>query len=351
MIAQVCLALCWLARADTAVGVPAAHGAVLRIVESSALYLSDESDRSYGPYEMYPTADTLWIDPTTGIERVVSPQNVTIRSTRATFVGTTVASVRAHSGAWSRRAFDPWVVLADWRHDTAVRVAGTRAYRDYERVALTRPGRYGVDTLLVDEHTAIPVALERTEAQYFLGPVHVVYDYETWYDVGRGALYPSSITRLVDGALDESRSYDAYGGSSRRVPSDSAPTIVVPDTTVTLIVDPLHRFPADPLDTVAVGAGTYLLVNRAFTSVVSLQRDTVFIFDTPGGEDRAKLEHERVRQLFPGRHPTVLVTMNAVWPHIAGMRYWVSQGATVEASSKIVPFLREVLAPRTTSRS
>jgi hypothetical protein len=349
MLAQVCLAACWLARADSAVGIPAAHDAVLRIVESSAQYLSDESDRSYGPYIMSPSTDTLWVDPITGVERVASLQNVMIRSTRATFVGPNAASVRAHSGAWSRRAFDPWVVLAEWRHDTTVRVAGKRAYRDYQRVALTRPGRYGVDTLLLDEQTAIPVALMRAEAHYFLGPIRVVYDYETWYDVGRGALYPVSTTRLVDGTLDESRAYDPYGGVSRLVPRDSAPAIVVPDTTVTLTVDPFHRFPADPLDTVPVGAGTYLLVGRAFTSVVSLQRDTVFLFDTPGGQDRAVLEHERVSQLFPGHHPVVLVTMNAVWPHIAGTRYWVAQGATIVASDKIVPFLRQVLARRWTA--
>jgi hypothetical protein len=45
----------------------------------------------------------------------------------------------------------------------------------------------------------------------------------------------------------------------------------------------------------------------------------------------------------------VLVTMNPVWPHIAGMRYWLSQGATVVASEKIVSFLRQVLARQWTA--
>ncbi len=349
MLLQVCLGLCWLARADRAIGVPAANGAVLRIVESSAQYLSDESDRPYGPFIMNPSSDTEWVDPATGVERVANGKTVVIRSTRATFVDGTLASVRMHSGAWSRRAFDPWVVLAEWRRDTTVRVAGTRLYRDYRRVALTRQGRYGTDTLLVDSATAIPVALVRTEAHYFLGPIRVVYDYETWEDAGRGALYPASTTRLVDGTLDESRWVDPYNGGAVLVRSDSTPAISVADTTVTITVDPQHRFTVDPLDTVAVGGGTYLLVNKPFTSAVSLQRDTVFIFDTPGGEDRAQREHERVSQLFPGRHATVLVAMNAVWPHIAGLRYWVSQGATVVTSSKNVSFLRQVLERRWTA--
>jgi hypothetical protein len=39
------------------------------------------------------------------------------------------------------------------------------------------------------------------------------------------------------------------------------------------------------------------------------------------------LEHERVGQLFPGHHATMFVAMNPVWPHIAGLRYWVAHGA------------------------
>jgi hypothetical protein len=41
--------------------------------------------------------------------------------------------------------------------------------------------------------------------------------------------------------------------------------------------------------------------------------------------------------------------MNAVWPHIAGMRYWVSQGATVVAARANVPYLRSVLEQRWTT--
>jgi hypothetical protein len=40
--------------------------------------------------------------------------------------------------------------------------------------------------------------------------------------------------------------------------------------------------------------------------------------------------------------------LNPVWPHIAGMRYWVAHGATVVASRPIVPYLRSVLARRWT---
>jgi hypothetical protein len=339
----------WLARADSAVGITSARGAVLRLAGSNAKYFTDESDRWYAPFVIYPSADTVWVDPATGVERAVASQTLFIRSARATFADGAVASARAHAAAWIRRAFDPWAVLAEWRGDTAVRIAGRRLYRDYSRVALTRPGRYGVDTLLLDERTAIPVALARTETHYFLGPIHVVYDYQTWFDVGRGALYPMSTTRLIDGESAESRFVNLYTGGGALVPADSAPAIVVPDTAVRLAIDPHDLFAADPLDTIAVGPGTYLLVNHGFTSVVSLQRDTIFILDTPSGQERARLEHERVAQLFPGQHPYVLVAMNAVWPHIAGMRYWVSQGAAVVASRPVVPYLHSVLDRRWTA--
>jgi hypothetical protein len=39
----------------------------------------------------------------------------------------------------------------------------------------------------------------------------------------------------------------------------------------------------------------------------------------------------------------VLITLNHVWPHIAGLRYWVAHGASVIAPRGIVPFLQSVL--------
>jgi hypothetical protein len=38
--------------------------------------------------------------------------------------------------------------------------------------------------------------------------------------------------------------------------------------------------------------------------------------------------------------------MNAIWPHIAGMRYWVSQGAAVVTARPIAPYVRSVLERR-----
>jgi hypothetical protein len=337
----------WLGRAAAATGLTTARGTVLRLVESRATFLSDQSDRTYEPYIMQPTTDTIWLDPTTGIERARYGRVTYIRSDRATFRITdsaAVADARMHGQFWSHRAFDPWIVLIDWTRDPAVRVAGRRRYRDYTRVLLTRTGRFGTDTLYLDERTGLPIRLARMEPHYFLGPTQVAYVYASWFDVGRGALYPISITRFVDGHVNESRYADPFNGGETLVATDSVPPIAVPDTALTLPVEPQHRLLANPPDTVGVGAGTYLLVSRAFTSVVTLQRDTVFVLDAPAGEALAEQDRAWVVRLFPGPHAIVLIAMNPVWPHIAGLRDWVAHGAAVVASRPIVPYLRAVVA-------
>jgi hypothetical protein len=347
------VAQAWLTRAITAVGMPSPRGAVLRLVERSATFLTDESDRTYAPYIMQPGTDTVWLDPATGVEHAIYGARTYIRSERATWRITdsgAVADPRLHGQFWSHRAYDPWIVLTEWARDSSVRLAGERRYRDYDRVVLTRPDRFGTDTLYLDKRTALPIRLARMEAHYFLGTIHAAYVYTSWYNVSANAVYPISVTRSVGGQLDESRYIEIYEGGARVVARDSAPQIVVPDPALTLPLEPQHRFiTADVPDTVNASAGTYLLVSRSFTSVVSLQRDTIFVFDTPADQLRAAQDRAWTQRLFPGPHPIVLVAMNPVWPHIAGLRYWVAHGAAVVGSRPIVPYLRSVVAQRWTA--
>ncbi len=340
----------WLARARSAVGLTAAGDSVIRIVESIEQPLADESDRPDPPYIGQITSDTVWVDPATGVERVrlPGPRGATyLRGARATFrVGPDGATgdAGAHSRLWGGRAFDVWAELEEWARDARVAVGGRCQYRAAMRIVLTRPGAFGAERLLLDEQTAIPIALERTEAHYFLGPYRARYLYATWTAVGARALYPVTATLMVDGEPEETRS--AFPGAVTLVGKGEAPPVAIPDSSLVLPIEPQHRFRSDSLTPVAVGGGTYLLVNRAFTSVASLAGDTVFLFDSPAGEVRARNERVLLDSLFAGRHPVVFVAMNHVWPHIAGMRYWVAHGATVVTSAANVSFVRSVLARR-----
>lgn len=101
-------------------------------------------------------------------------------------------------------------------------------------------------------------------------------------------------------------------------------------------------------DTVRIGANAFLLRTRAYTNAVVLARDTVFILDAQTGEDRARADSAWIGRLFPGRHPFVLVVSDLAWPHIAGVRYWVANGATVVSHEASRGFLQRVVARRWT---
>ena len=233
------------------------------------------------------------------------------------------------------RAMDPWAVLADWRGAPGVRVVEECMYRDYWRVVLGRATADGAERLYVDPKTGVPTKLERREPHYLWGDVNAEYLWSIWSPVkGSRALAPQFAYRLVDGETDEQRVLSKYAIAAR----DSAGLLTIP-ADVTPAPPPAATNP----DTVRVTARTFLLVTRAYTNVVSLQRDTVFIFDAQTSAERAQHDSVWIGKLFPGRHPIVLVVTDLAWPHIAGVRYWAGQGATVVSHPASRAFLERVL--------
>lgn len=342
----------WLARSAHALGMDVVGDSVLRITSVGVRLLTDQSDRPYAPYIVTAATDTVWYDPTTAVERVsvqLSGRGTYLRSPTATVRlndSSSSPDPRMHSQLWSARAFNPWAVLGEWSERPSVRVSSECAYRDAKRVVLASAGALGEERLFLDERTAVPVKLERTESHYFLGPMRVEYVYATWSNAGTRAMAPLSVSRVVDGVPDESRS--GVTAPPVLIARSAAPPMTMPASSSPMPVAPDARFPALPPDTVRVGANTFLLVSPVFTSVVSLQRDTVFVLDATAGETRAKQDEAWVRRLFPGQHHVAVVTLNHVWPHIAGVRYWVSRGATVIASETTAPFVSSVLRKRWT---
>ncbi len=230
---------------------------------------------------------------------------------------------------------DPWAVLADWRSAPDVRVAEECMYRDYWRTVLTRSTADGAERLFVDPKTGVPTKLERRELHYLWGDVNAEYVWSIWSPVkGSRALAPQFAFRIVDGETEEQRDLGQYAIVAR----DSAGAFTIP-ADATPAPAP---FSANP-DTVRVAPSTFLLVTRAYTNVVSLQRDTVFVLDAQTGAERAQRDSVWIGKLFPGRHPVVLVVTDLAWPHIAGVRYWVAQGATVVSHFASRTFLQRVI--------
>jgi hypothetical protein len=327
-------------------GVSRVMGRVLHIRSRIVRELRDLGDRSDPPFDAFDTDEDFWFDPTASIERTspMGPKSALWSGVRSTLSGTDSlqpAPVALHGLASWERSFNPWAVVADWLARGDAVVEGRCAFRGLPRLTLRRLSGPRAEHLLVSESDGLPVALRRTEPSYFKGPESVEYRYGDWDRVG-SALFPMGVMRVVGGAKDRLRIVGASGATL--VSRDSAPPFpamaafgMMPDS---LLVPPEPYWTDAPPDTVRVGTHAFLLVNRSFTSAIALVADTVFILDSPQGDRRARQDSSWIGKLFPGRHPLVFVAATDIWPHIAGLRYWVANGATVVTHPLTAPMIR-----------
>jgi hypothetical protein len=345
-----------LQRAALAIALDATMGRVLHIEGFDVANHAFESDRPDSP-PFLAAVSTLdaWLDPRTGVERTVSqltlggtqPAVTTLGGAAASFVvrdTTVVPSPSAHGDLYAARPLDVWAMLADWNAAADVRTVATCAYREYPRLVLSRRGPLGEERLFIDPKSWYPVKLDRVEPHYLWGAVHVEYLYSTWQRDG-ALRWPASSFRVVDGSTDVTRTYSAV----RLVPPDSAPPLrLLAQAAAMEIAQPAWLAPTNP-DTVRVGPNTFILHNVGFNETVTLVRDTVYVFDATQGEPRAREDSAWIARLFPGKHPIALVVTDIAWPHVAGVRFWVANGATVLTHRANRPFLQRVIDRRWTA--
>lgn len=313
-----------------------------------------ESDRTYPPALAEVAALDHWFDPATGVERVRQRTTIggyeygfeSIGDARASYLVADTAlkpSEETHSAMYESRPLNVWAMLDDWLAATDVRVEGQCSYRDYPRVVLTRRGARGPERLFLDPKSGYPTKLDRVEPHYLWGQRHVEYVYSTWQRVGSAHL-PGGSFRVEDGLTTIARTF----GKTRFAPRDSAPSLRLPARDASMAFPlPVFLRPTRP-DTVRVSSSTFLLRNRGYTEAVTLQRDTVFVFDATQGDDRVKEDSAWIATLFPGRHPVVVVVTDLAWPHVAGVRAWVARGATIASHRAAQSFLSEVVNRRWT---
>ena len=344
-------------RARHAVGMPSG-GRVLRVQMQETRLQQIQSDRTYAPFfDLFRTQET-WLDPATGAELArgtggaypgmalpASPFPTLTSATGQWVLRDTVPVASPdYSQAASTRPVNPWNVLSDFARSTDVRATGRCIFRDYPRVALERTGPLGPETLLLDPKSWVPVGLVREEPHFLLGQVQAEYVWSNWSGVDGGGLFPLTAFRSVDGEVEISRTVTG----ATLLPPDSAPPLTIPDTALVLPATPAAFARPERPDTTRVAPNTWLLTNRWYTTTVTLQRDTVFVLDATLGEPRARQDAEWIRTLFPGTHPVVLVVTDLAWPHIAGVRYWVANGATVVSHRAAREFLTRVIERRWT---
>ena len=345
-------AAAWLERAAAATGLSRMNGRILHYRAMQNAEQNFQSDRTYPPFFSAYASQEIWFDGASGTERVRS-ENVyprsgpargpeTVYTPRSSWLvrDTVFQPIEAlHRLGTYQRALNPLAVIGDWQRDGSAKVEGRCIYRDFPRVALRRPDG---SRLFIDPKTAIPVKLETRERHFLWGTVLAEYLWSTWTLVD-GITVPTSSFRLADGAIEISRTM----GQAALVSADGTPKLSVPDPQLAMdaSVVPMFLRPDRP-DTVRVGPNTFLLVNRGYTQAVTLARDTVFVFDATQGEERARQDSVWIGALFPGRHPIVVVVTDLAWPHIAGVRFWVANGATVVSHQSFRPFLEQVVSRR-----
>jgi hypothetical protein len=342
--------------AAAATGLNVARGRVLKVQGFDIVSQDYQSDRMYPPFLSSVDTFDSWFSPETGVERTSTrtaiagntyPGATSLGSSMASYIVRDTALVpreNLHAALYATRPLNVWAMLDDWLSSPNVRVGERCQYRDYPRLVLSRAGPRGEERLFVNERNDVPIKLDRTEPHYLWGQVHVEFIYSTWQRF-EDVLLPGVSFRMVDGRATIERTFASIGLVAR----DSAPALVIPhrDTPMGYAIAGF-LMPTEP-DTVRVGPNTFLLKNPGYAETVTLDRDTVYMFDATQGETRAQKDSAWIGRLFPGRHPIVVVVTDLAWPHVAGVRYWVAQGATIVSHTAARSFLESVVARRWTA--
>ncbi len=343
-----------LARAKEVMGFASAGQSVIHYRAVAAAEQNYQSDRTYPPFFSAMQVKEGWFDPQSGVERV---------STQTTFPGggPTPALVSFTDG---RRAFglakeqmrplprtsmatrylNPWNVIADWTTEGAARFIGHAVYHDYSRIVLARATSDGEQRLFVDPKTGFPIKLELEEKHYLWGQRHIEYLYANWTLSSGGIMEAGASFRLADGKTEISQTI----GDVEMISHDAALQLSLPEGSAQ-VPDALPLF-LQPLDLkiVQVGPKTYLLSNPGYTEAVTAIGNEIFLFDATQGEGRARKDAEAIAKLFPGKHKLTVVVTDLAWPHVAGVRYWVANGATIIAHKAAREFLQSVVDRRWT---
>lgn len=312
-----------------------------------------QSDRTYPPFFSAMEIKESWFDPRTAVERTNTqttypgggpspPQLVLTDATRA------FASSNEHfnilpAPSLRSRYLNPWAVVGDWATTGDARFVGREPYRDYERIVLTRTTPSGEQRLFLDPKSGYPVKLDLDEKHYLWGQRHIEYVYSNW-TLAAGVMVPGSSFRLADGQIEISQTM----GDVELVAQSTAFSMVLPDQpSQAPDALPLFLQPVDPKKS-QIGPHTYLLSNPGYNEAVTRVGDEVFLFDATQGEERARKDAQAIAQLFPGYRKLTLVVTDLAWPHVAGLRYWVANGATIIAHRAAREFLQSVVDRRWT---
>lgn len=342
-----------LARARDVMGFGKLSGGVVHLRWITSQEHPYESDRTYAPYLAQMTSGETWFDPESGVERNVSqtmyPGSGPTKPATSIGDNTRRYAIRENAApvavplSHDVRNLNVWLVVADWSKAQDVSIAGHAVYRDYPRVVLKRMVDGREQKLFLDEKTGYPVKLEYVEPHYLWGQQVIEDNFSNWQQFGP-ILDSDSTFRIPDGEVETTKTT----GDVEIVTRDAAPSLELPSAPA-FSSDPTPLFlqPLPP-KTIDVSAKTKILSNPGYNETVTLAGDEVYVFDATQGDERARQDHQLIKTLYPNAKKINVVVTDLAWPHVAGMRYWVANGATIISHKAAEPFLRQVLERRWT---
>jgi len=92
-----------------------------------------------------------------------------------------------------------------------------------------------------------------------------------------------------------------------------------------------------------IGEQTYSSQNNFYTETFTKIGGVVYILDATLSEERTGQDEKLINQVFPGVNKFAVIVTDLAWPHIGGIRYWVSKGATIISHSASKDFLEKVV--------
>jgi hypothetical protein len=345
----------WIKRAQDAMGMPRLGDRVIHAHAALATEENYQSDRYYSPFFSSMSSLESWFGGPNAVERskgeTVFPgsgpfPSETVRDARFSYVIRNNKPVLLPHSELQKRYLNAWAVMRDWSQAADVHFAGREVYRDYPRVVLARNTEDGEQRLFLDEKTGFPVKLDFEEVHYLWGQRHVEYIYSTWIE-RNGIQMSGSSFRVADGDVELS---ETLGSFELMTAADAAALLEMPPTPT----DPVPYLPRfltpDTLKVVQVSPNTYLLTDSGYNEAVTLVNGEVYVFDATQGEGRARLDAEQVAKLFPGKHKINVVVTDLAWPHVAGLRFWVANGATIISHRSARPFLEQIISRQWTRK-
>ena len=229
---------------------------------------------------------------------------------------------------------NPIAVLYDWKSSKDIEISDRKIFRDFEREVLKRNTEKGYEYLFLDTETNLPVKYEKREKHYLWGSVKIEYVYSTWV-IADSVLYPAASFKIVDGEVVASKTH----GDMKLVNKEHQDSQSIPKNAYEL---PSANNIEQP-KAVKVSDNLYLLQNRAYTTSVYVTGNTIYLLDATQSEERAKLDEALIKDIFPDKKSIVLVVTDLAWPHIGGVRYWVSKGANIISHEISEDFLGKVI--------